>query len=57
MGINFQADRILIGLRADGSSGYSIPYGGVYRWVSSGNYFGELILWAAGRSWPGLFRA
>lgn len=45
-GINFQADRILIGLRADGSSGYRIPYGGVYRWVSSGNYFGELVLWA-----------
>ncbi|NOR99674.1 DUF1295 domain-containing protein [Mycobacteroides abscessus] len=44
--INFQADRILINLRADGFTGYRIPHGGAYRWVSSANYFGELVLWA-----------
>lgn len=44
--VNFQADRILINLRSDGFDGYRIPYGGVYRWVSAGNYFGEIVLWA-----------
>jgi 3-oxo-5-alpha-steroid 4-dehydrogenase 1 len=44
--VNFQADRILINLRADGFDGYRIPYGGAFRWVSAANYFGEIILWA-----------
>ncbi|EIT89197.1 3-oxo-5-alpha-steroid 4-dehydrogenase [Mycobacteroides abscessus] len=56
--INFQADRILINLRADGYTGYRIPYGGAHRWVSSANYFGELVMWTgwAVMSWtiPGL---
>jgi 3-oxo-5-alpha-steroid 4-dehydrogenase 1 len=43
--INFQADSILIGLRADGSTGYKVPHGGMFRWVSSANYFGEIVLW------------
>jgi 3-oxo-5-alpha-steroid 4-dehydrogenase 1 len=43
--INFQADSILIKLRADGSTGYKIPYGGMFRYVSSANYFGEILLW------------
>ncbi|MDR3415892.1 MAG: DUF1295 domain-containing protein [Nevskia sp.] len=43
--INFQADSILIGLRGDGSSGYKIPYGGMFRYVSAANYFGEMVLW------------
>lgn len=43
--INFQADNILIRLRADGSSGYKIPHGGFFRWVSSANYLGEILLW------------
>lgn len=43
--INFQADTILIRLRSDGSTGYKIPYGGAFRYVSSANYFGEIILW------------
>jgi 3-oxo-5-alpha-steroid 4-dehydrogenase 1 len=44
--INFQADSILINLRADGSTGYKIPYGGMFRYVSSANYFGEILLWS-----------
>lgn len=43
--INFQADTILINLRSDGSTGYKIPYGGFFRYVSSANYFGEILLW------------
>jgi 3-oxo-5-alpha-steroid 4-dehydrogenase 1 len=43
--INFQADTILIRLRGDGSSGYKIPYGGMFRYVSAANYFGEIVLW------------
>lgn len=43
--INFQADNILINLRSDGSTGYKIPYGGAFRYVSAANYFGEILLW------------
>lgn len=43
--INFQADNILINLRSDGSTGYKIPYGGGFRYVSAANYFGEILLW------------
>ncbi|MGJ8669485.1 MAG: DUF1295 domain-containing protein [Oceanococcus sp.] len=43
--INFQADNILIRLRNDGSPGYKIPHGGLFRWVSSANYLGEILLW------------
>ncbi len=43
--INFRADSILINLRADGSTGYKIPYGGMFRYVSAANYFGEILLW------------
>ncbi len=32
--------------RAAGESGYKIPYGGAYRWVSSPQYLGELTAWA-----------
>jgi 3-oxo-5-alpha-steroid 4-dehydrogenase 1 len=43
--INFQADTILINLRKDGFTGYRVPYGGFFRYVSSANYFGEIVLW------------
>ncbi|MGB5809905.1 MAG: DUF1295 domain-containing protein [Polyangiales bacterium] len=45
-GINQQSDSILRNLRKPGESGYKIPYGGFFRWVSSPNYFGELVEWA-----------
>jgi protein-S-isoprenylcysteine O-methyltransferase Ste14 len=43
--INRQADRTLRGLRANGESGYAVPYGGLYRWISCPNYFGEIVVW------------
>ncbi len=43
--INHQSDAILRNLRKPGESGYKIPHGGFYRWVSSPNYFGELVEW------------
>lgn len=43
--INQQSDSILRNLRKPGESGYKIPRGGLYRWLSSPNYFGEIIEW------------
>ena len=43
--INYQSDGILRNLRKPGESGYKIPNGGCYRWISNPNYFGELIEW------------
>ena len=43
--INRWADHILHNLRAPGESGYRIPLGGLYRWISCPNYFGEIIEW------------
>ncbi len=43
--INFQADTILINLRRDGGTGYKVPHGGMFRYVSAANYFGEILLW------------
>ncbi len=43
--INLQADRLLLALRRPGETGYQVPYGGLYRFVSCPNYFGELLEW------------
>jgi 3-oxo-5-alpha-steroid 4-dehydrogenase 1 len=43
--INQHADRVLFRLRAPGETGYKIPYGGLYRFISCPNYFGEMIEW------------
>jgi 3-oxo-5-alpha-steroid 4-dehydrogenase 1 len=43
--INYRSDRILAGLRKPGETGYKIPYGGLYRWISCPNYFGEILEW------------
>lgn len=45
-GINRHADGVLRRLRAPGETGYRVPHGGLYRYVSCPNYFGELLLWA-----------
>ncbi len=44
--INLQSDAILRNLRKPGETGYKIPRGGLYRWVSSPNYLGEMMEWA-----------
>ena len=44
--VNRRSDSILHRLRAPGESGYHIPHGGLYKWVSSPNYLGEIVQWA-----------
>ena len=44
MAINIHSDRILLNISKE-EKGYQIPYGGFYKWVSSPNYFGEIIEW------------
>lgn len=43
--INQHADTVLMRLRRPGEEGYKIPHGGLYRWVSCPNYFGEMLQW------------
>ncbi|TNE85351.1 MAG: DUF1295 domain-containing protein [Deltaproteobacteria bacterium] len=43
--VNLHADTVLIGLRKPGETGYKIPEGGAYRYVTNANYFGELVAW------------
>lgn len=43
--VNRQSDEILRQLRQPGESGYRIPYGGMFRWVSCPNYLGEIVEW------------
>lgn len=45
MVVNLQSDQILINLRRNNPGVYKIPNGGLYRWISSPNYFGEIIEW------------
>jgi hypothetical protein len=59
MALNLHSDNILRNLRKPGESGYKIPHGGMFKFVSCGNYFGEIIQWCgwaiATWSLPGLF--
>ena len=43
--INNHSDSILINLRGPGETGYKIPRGGLYKYVSCPNYLGEFIEW------------
>jgi 3-oxo-5-alpha-steroid 4-dehydrogenase 1 len=43
--VNRKSDLTLHDLRRVNESGYEIPQGGLYRWVSSPNYLGEIIEW------------
>jgi len=56
--INRWADDTLRQLRQPGETGYKIPRGGLYRYISCPNYFGEILEWTgwAVATWslPGL---
>ena len=43
--INLHSDYIIRHLRHDDNSNHYIPFGGMFRWVSSANYFGEWVEW------------
>ncbi len=44
--INLWADNRLIHLRGQGDTGYHIPRGGLFDYISSPNLFGEIIEWS-----------
>lgn len=52
------ADRRLRALRPAGTTGYSVPHGGLFQWISCPNYLGEIVEWSgwalATWSLPGL---
>jgi 3-oxo-5-alpha-steroid 4-dehydrogenase 1 len=43
--INLKSDNILIHLRKPGETGYKIPQGFLFKYISSPNLFGEIIEW------------
>lgn len=43
--INYKSDDILIKLRKPGETGYKIPLGFLYKYISCPNLFGEIIEW------------
>ena len=45
MFINLQSDNIIRHLRKPGDTKHYIPHGGMFRYVSSANYFGEFLEW------------
>lgn len=45
MGVNIHSDRIIRNLRKPGDTAHYLPQGGMFRWVTSANYFGELVEW------------
>jgi 3-oxo-5-alpha-steroid 4-dehydrogenase 1 len=61
LALNHHSDEVLRRLRRPGETGYKIPRGGLYRWVSCPNYLGEIIEWTgwaiATWSLPGLLFA
>ena len=56
--LHVAADRTIRNLRTPGGSGYNIPLGGWFRWVSNPNYLGEIVQWTGWAvltwSWAGL---
>jgi 3-oxo-5-alpha-steroid 4-dehydrogenase 1 len=57
--INTESDRILRELRKPGETGYKIPRGGLFDYVSGANFFGEIVEWigyavAMGGALPGV---
>ena len=56
--MHVQSDRIIRNLRQPGEKTYRIPQGGMFRWVSSPHYLGEIIQWTGWAiltwSWAGV---
>lgn len=57
--INVDADHRLRTLRKPGESGYKIPHGGMFDYISGANFFGEILEWtgfaiAMGGALPGI---
>ncbi|CAH1793207.1 unnamed protein product [Owenia fusiformis] len=46
MSINLHSDHVLRNLRAPGETGYKIPRGGMFEYVSGANFFGEILEWS-----------
>lgn len=46
MAINIHSDHILRNLRKPGETGYKIPTGGMFTYVSGANFLGEIIEWS-----------
>lgn len=45
LAINWQSDTILLNLRKPGETHYVIPKGGLFRFISCPNLFGEMVEW------------
>ncbi len=45
MALNLHSDNILLRLRGPGRTGYAVPQGGLFRYVSCPNYLGEIVEW------------
>ncbi|XP_074801176.1 3-oxo-5-alpha-steroid 4-dehydrogenase 1 isoform X2 [Natator depressus] len=45
MAINIYSDHILRNLRKPGETGYKIPRGGLFEYVTGANFFGEILEW------------
>ena len=43
--INIHSDSILRNLRAPGETGYKIPQKGLFKWICSPHYLGEILEW------------
>lgn len=58
MFINIHSDHIIRHLRKPGDTGHYLPKGGIFRYVTSANYFGEIVEWIGFAvltwSWAGL---
>ena len=58
MSINWYSDNKLINLRKSDENRYFIPYGGLFKFISCPNFFGEIIEWLGfvilTWSWPAL---